>query len=278
LDKLSLISLITVSLPDAIMIALIGLLSIGKFSYFKNKFNYVKIAIFAILSSTALYFIRPIVSDLIEQLIVGILLYSLLFIFILGLKFYESILAGLIGMIILVLIEAFYVPSLLSITRLKIEEVFNNDFNRFLYSSPERVIELVIVYISLRFKLKIFDFDKTNIKKIDYYVQIFTSLLSIATLVFLVAVITKTLLFDRGNIVNSTTMLLLRLNVFISLFVIVILLLAIKNINEYHEKKNMLNNNEFRQNLDYISDLINEKKFEEVKESIAVLKSHIGKL
>lgn len=277
MDKLSITSLIIVSLPDAVMVALIGLVSIGKFSYFKNANNFIRIAIFGVLSAVIIFFSRAFVRNVVEQLVVSILLYSLLFIFIMRLKFYESILASLFGMIVLVFMEVIITPPILALTNTTMLQIYQNDWWRFIYSSPERIIQVILVFLSMRFKIKIFDFDSTNIKKMDYYIQIFVTLLSTVTLIFLVAVITKALLFDRGDFTNATTLLLLRLNLYISLFITVILVLALKSTNEYYQKKHDLNNNEYRQSLEYLSELIKEKRIDMAEETIDKLKQHIAK-
>jgi len=274
-DKLSVVNLFTVNLPDTLMISLIGLLTIGKFSYFKDKHNFIRIALFTVIAAVIFFFTRSLVHNVVEQMVISILMYSLLFIFVIGLKFYESIVAGLLGVIILVVIEGIYAPPLFAITHIDIQQAFANDLTRFLYTLPERFIQVIFIYLSFKFKIKIFDFDNTSLKKTESYAQIFVTVLSTATMVFLIAVITKTLLFDHGNIDNTITLLLLRLNMYISLFVTVILLLALKNTNESHKKKHALNMNEYIQSLDYLSELIRNEKLDEARNTIDNLKMHI---
>jgi len=81
--------------------------------------------------------------------------------------------------------------------------------------------------------------------------------------------------FWKTAITSSQNVYLLRINIFISLFVTIILTLAVKNIHEFYKNKNTLNNNEIVQNIEYIYRLIDEQKINEAKNALISLKSHI---
>lgn len=276
MDQISILSAIMVSFPDAIMVAIIGTLVMGKFFFIKDKQNILRIIIFAIIATTAFYFIRRTVNNINEQLILSILLYSLLFIFIMKFKFYESLIASILTIVVIIIIEAIYVAPLLGITRASVNDLYTSDIKRFLYSFPERGIQIALIFLSIKFKIKIVDFESKNIKKKEYYAHLFVTLVATCTLIFLAAVITKILLFDNGDYNSSTNLILLRLNVYITIFVTVVLIFAIKHTNEFCKNKNALNNNELIQSLDYINNLIHDKNYDEAKEILKNMRDHIS--
>lgn len=60
-------------------------------------------------------------------------------------------------------------------------------------------------------------------------------------------------------------------------FVTIILILAAWTINEHHKNKNILNNNELRQSLDYISTQIENQNIDEAKTALENLRNHLRK-
>ncbi|MCX7749092.1 MAG: hypothetical protein N2645_19705 [Clostridia bacterium] len=275
LDNISIPSLILVSFPEAILTALLGILSIGKSEYLNKKYNILRILLYAIISSTSIYFIRRNVSNEIENIVVNIFLSSLLFIFIVRFKFYESILAVLFGFIITIVAEIAFLP-IFTITGMDVDAVRNTDYLRFLVTLPIRFLEIFIFIIGYRYKIRIIDIEGTAVKKREYYIQLIVYMLSIGTLVFLGILMAKISLVDQNNIVASTAI-LLRLNIYLSLFVTVVLTLTIRNTHEFYKNKTSLSNNEFLQNLEYISDLIEQMNYSEAQEAVESLKTHINK-
>lgn len=276
LDKISIVGIFTASFPETLLFIILGLLAIGKFNFLKEKSNLVRIIISSLIATIAFYYIRPSVNNVIENLIVSFFLYELLFLFIVRLRFYESILSSIFTISMIVLIEALYLGPLLAISGLSIEQMYASDLKRFLFSLPERVIQIILIFLSIKYRIKIVDLESTGVNKRGHYAQLIVNILSAGTLAFLVAVITKALLFDHGNFNNSTTLLLLRINVYLTLFVTVSLLMAIKSLDEFHRNKRDLNNKELVQSLEYVSKLMDNKDFAEAKESIENLKNHIS--
>jgi len=266
-----------VSFPEAVLIAFLSIFSIGKFKILKNKRFFLNILIYAIISSVASYFIRRHVGNELESLMVHLIISSLLFIFILRMNFYESILAALFGLTILVVTESFSLLPVVAITDIDISAAKTDDFMRALLSIPQRIIQVLMIILSYRYKIKIIDMEGTPIKKKEYFVQLIVYIISIGTLVFLVALMTKLILLDQGNFMKPTNTILLRVNIYISLFVTVILTLAVRNTHEFYKNKNTLNNNEFLQNLEYISNLMDNQGYKDAKDAISNLKTHIKK-
>ena len=276
-DEISIISLAFTSFPESFLLIILGILAIGRFSYLKKKTNFIRIGVYAVVMSVLDYFTRRVISSPIENLLISLFASSLLCVFIMRLKFYESIMATLFGMVVVVSIQTAVLLILTAILKINLSHVYASDLLRILMTLPERTIQIVLVIFAYRRRIKIVDMESTTIKKKEYFIQLSVYIISIGTLIFLALVMAKILLFDHSNFTNATNTLLLRLNIYLSLFVTVILTLAIKNTHEFYKKKNTLNNNEFMQNLEYISSLIDEKNFNEAKGAVDSLKDHITK-
>ncbi len=274
-EQLSTIGIFTVSFPEALILTVLGIIAIGNFGYFKSKKNFLRIVLMAVVIALTSNFLREALDNEIESTVINIFVISLLYIFIARLKFYKSIMAALFSMIIIAVIQTPAVIGVSAISGLTYSEAFKNDFLLVLFVLPERILEIVLICLSMRFNLKIIDLESTNIKKKAYYVQLLVYIISICTLVFLSLLMVKILISDNGNL-NSSNSTLLRLNVYLTLFVTVVLTLAVRNTHEHYKNKNKLNNNEIMQSLDYIKDLIEEKELSEASSAIDSLKIHIS--
>lgn len=277
MQQLSIMGAIFISFPEAVIISIIGILAIGKFNFFDNKKNYLKILLYAVISSVLAYFIRNRLDNE-ESLLLYLFISSLLFIFIIRLKFYESIFATIFGIVItLIITEIICLLSVSAITGIKMEEAYKNELILILFSIPERLVQISLILISTRFNIKILDLETAAIKRREYYIQLIVYFISISSLLFLAVIMARMLLLDHGNIINPTNSLLLRLNIYLSLFVTVILTLAIRSTHEHYKNKNILNNTEVKQNLQYISGLLQEKKYNDAQDAVNTLQMYIDK-
>lgn len=274
-DQISILSIFLVSFPEAVIVSTLGILSIGRFSYFNNKYNYVRIFLYAIVSAVSAYFVRRYVTSEIELTFVNLILICLSFIFIIRLKFYESVMATIFGFIILLVTEILCLIPTTTITGVKLDEVYINDLTRFLIFLPERVIQILLIKLSLHKKIKIIDLEYTNVKMKEYYIQLIVYIISIGTLMFLAVAMARLLVFGDANIMDSGNTIMFRINIYLSLFVTLVLTLAIRSTHEFYKNKATLSNNEFMQSLDYISTLVQEKNYSEAKNAIDNLKTHI---
>ncbi len=276
-DNISVLSIILVSFPEAVAISTLSVLSIGKFSFFKDKKNLLRILLYAVITAIASYFIRRNVNNETESLLVHVILLSLLLIFILRLKFYESILATVFGMAILVITEAISLLLVQWFAGIDITQIKEDEILRILLTLPVRFLQVVLIFISLKYKIRIIDFESATVKKREYFIHLVAYAVSISTLIFLAAIMCKILLLDHNNFNNPTNTVLLRINIYLSLFVTVILTLAIRNTHDYYKSRNSLNKSEYVQNLEYIANLLEVTNYLEAKKAINSLKDHISK-
>lgn len=266
---------ILISFPESFFIGILSILAIGKFSFFKeDKKNLIRLLIYAITSAALSLFFRDKVSRE-ESLLIYILITPLLFIFLLKLKLYESIIASIFGLILQVITEVMWLSLVQPFIANNIDNIYSNITSLFLLSLPTRLIQLVLILLSFKFHIKIFDLENKDVKKKEYYIQIIVYVLSIGTLVFLAFLLTRMVVFGDLNEVLFIDGSLIRINIYLILFVIIILTLAVKNTTDYYKNKSRLNNNEFLQNIVYISNLINEENIEEAKKAIESLKTHL---
>jgi len=271
----SYLSFILISLPESFLIGILSILSIGKFSFLReNKKNIVRILIYAIISAALSVYFRNRVSGE-ESILVYALITPLLLIFLLKLKLHESIIASIFGIGLQVMTEVSWLSLVQPFIVDNIDNIYSNTISLFLLSLPTRMLQLALILLSYKFRIKIIDLEGKNVKKKEYYIQIIVYVLSIGTLVFLAFLLTKMVVFGDPNKVLSIDGSLIRINIYLILFVIIILTLAVKNTADYYKNKSKLNNNEFLQNIIYISNLINEENITEAKDALERLKTHL---
>lgn len=275
MEQLSIISFFTVSFPEELILTVLGIIAIGNLGYLESKLNLLKIVIMAIIIALASNYLREPLDNEIESTIVNLLIISLLYIFIARLKFYKSIMAALLSMMVLAFIQTPAVIGVSAISGLSYTEALKNEVLLFLFVLPERILEIALIYLSIRFNLKIIDLESDNIKKKAYYVQLLVYITSICTLIALSLLTVKILVSNSGSL-SSGNITLLRLNVYLTVFVAVVLTLALHNTHEHYKNKNKLNNTEIMQSLDYIKDLIEDKDLAEASSAIDCLKTHIS--
>jgi hypothetical protein len=274
----SIVSVLTISFPEAIAIILLGLLSTGKSEYIRSKINLARVLAMAALSSVMSFFIRKLVGSEIENLLVSFIMFTLLYIFIIKLTVYESTMASLLSLVLFTIEQTACILLLTAITGLNFENVLSNDILLFLFFIPERIVEAVLIYIFMKYNIKIIDFEKVNLKKKEFYLQLFVYIISICTLIFITNLLAKLAIYgDIDAINNSTNSILVRINIYLTIFVTIVLTIAIKSTNDYYKNKNSLSNNELKQSLKYISNLLEEKNYEELKDALDKLNDHISK-
>lgn len=271
----SLLSFILISFPEAFLAGILSILTIGKFSYLKeDKKNIIRIFIYAIVSAALSCYFHNRLSDA-ESFLVYVLITPLLFIFILRLKLYESIIASIFGLAIQITTEVIWLSLVQPFIANSIDNIYSNIGLLFLLSLPTRLLQITLIFVSYKSNIRIIDLESTDIKKRAYYIQLIVYVLSIGTLIFLAFLLTKIMVFDNPNEVLSVDSFLIRINIYLTLFVTVILTLAVKNTTDYFKNKSRLNNNEFLQNLEYISNLMKEENISEAKDAIESLKTHL---
>ncbi|MCX7843306.1 MAG: hypothetical protein N2489_09580 [Clostridia bacterium] len=277
MDQITISSLIFVSFPESIAIILFGIIAIGKINQLLSGRvrSLVKIFIFSLIYLIACFFIRRLVENVIENFIISFIIFCLLYILLLGFKFYESIIASIFGFLFMVIIQIVALSTTMAITGLTLSDAYQSDLTRFLLNLPERIIEIILIYLSIRFNLKVIDLNTLNIKKREYYIQLFVYFISIGTLIF-IAVLMSDIIFFKSSSINTSSFTFERFNIYLTLFVTIILSIAIRNISEYYKTKNNLNNNELVQSLQFISSLICEQKYTVAHDELKRLINHIS--
>lgn len=274
----SIVNILTISFPEEIIITILGLLAIGKFELVRNKRNWHKILITALLLSVISFFVRKAISTEIENLLISFIFFTLLYIFVLRLTVYESIMASLLALIILAIIQTPCIMILSSIIRISLEDVAKSNLMFFLFFIPERIVELLLICLSLKYEIRIMDFEKKSYIKKDFYIQLFVYIVCLCTLIPLMILLARTVIYGGiDSIINTANSVLIRVNIYLTIFVTIILTISLKNTSDYYKKKNSLNNNEIKQSLEYISSLLNEKNYDELKDAVDKLSEHISK-
>jgi len=202
--------------------------------------------------------------------------YIISIIFVMKFKFYESIAASIFAFSLLLLVEIPVAVVIGSILRVDNDKAFTESTTLyFAIFFVIRLLQFLLAFLFYRFKFKVINMEYPNNMVNEYYIQLFVYLISICTLGFLAFLMARMLLIDTNTMVSTQNIYLLRLNIYITVFVTIILSLAVKSVYVFYKNKNTLNNNEVIQSLEYIQSLLNEENYKEADEALSTLKEHI---
>lgn len=154
MDNMSLFDAIAVGTPELSLMLLTGIVSI-KGNVFKAKSfdlkDIAKLLIVSIIFPLSLIIIRRNVHNFIIicliSLIVNILILKIIFQF----NFRQALIGGYLAMFTLIFAETFSTP-IISLLRIKYTGYYFN--YRFIFSLPTRILQIMILFICLRFNLK----------------------------------------------------------------------------------------------------------------------------
>lgn len=277
MQNMSLLQFIFVSFPEQVIFILLGAFAIGKYSYFKTRSNYFRILATASLITFISYLLREKLGLVSESTLLLLFIDIILIILIMKFKFYEAVTASVLGFSLIMLVEISVSVVIAPILGVKDEqELYQNVLNFVVFVLAVRSIQILLAVLLYRFKIKVLNMESTSIKIKEYYIQLVVYLISLCTIGFLCFLMTRMLLFERDTIVSLQNVYLLRINIYISLFVTIILTLAVKSIHSFYKNKSALNNNEIVQSIEYIYRLMDDQNIKEAKDALISLKTHIN--
>ncbi len=277
MDNISILSILIVSIPESLAIFLISILLTGKANFNKKSDLFLKLSIASIIHCIIAFFSRRLSSSISENLLILLFFNILIYIVVFRFKLYESIACTLLGISSVVLFEVSTSEATLHLMKITIEEVYSSDSLRFLLSLPSRILQIILIFIIIKFKIKIFDFENTVSLKKEFNIQLVVYFLLIFIFILISVFLLTPIIFEDTSVINTSDIPIIRFNVYLSVFTIVILALVIRNFQDYYKRKSKLSSNEFKQNLDYLNDLLKEGNIEEAKETVKTLRDHLNK-
>lgn len=148
MDKMSLFSILTVSVPEAILDIYFGFLITGDkvHLYLDDRINIVRLLIAVTLMSAASATLRYILpNNFLLVLVAHIIVYILILKTVYKLKWGKSAVVVAAFMFFLVSIELLYFFPFMTFVPEQAKSIYSNDILRLLYSLPERVIQLFAI-------------------------------------------------------------------------------------------------------------------------------------
>jgi len=276
MQGMSFLKFLLVSFPEHLLFIFLGSFAIGKYSFFKIRSNYYRVLAVSFLMIGLSYLFKEKLGLGAESTLLILFSYIILIIFVMKFKFYESIAASIFAFSLLLLVEIPVTVVMGSVLGVESNKAFmENSTLYFMIFFVTRLLQSLLVVLFYRFKFKVINMEYPNNMANEYYIQLFVYLISICTLGFLAFLMTRMLLIDTNTMVSTQNIYLLRLNIYIAVFVTIILTLAVKSVYAFYKNKNTLNNNEVIQSLEYIQGLLNEQNYEEANEALGTLKKHI---
>jgi len=151
-DKMPLVAVLLISIPEEIMISALGLMLFG------IKPPIGKLVLIGVVQATISYFVRmlPIIFG-VHTLLQG-LLFTVVIWLVLRVPFRFVLAAMLVSISIYTVIDATFVPMLLDITGIPLEVILNNARLRILFFLPQGVTMLLVVLLVYFFDFRLINY------------------------------------------------------------------------------------------------------------------------
>lgn len=152
MDKMSLLSLILVSMPEALLVTMLGFQLAGL------KIMPQQLIIIGIAQTASSYFIRLLTIPFGLHSLVQIVIYILIIRIITGIPLRRVTIIALLGLVIYATLDAVIVPPLLSITGYSLQDIFARDDMRIGVFLPQAAIILLFIIACRRYNFHLLNF------------------------------------------------------------------------------------------------------------------------
>ena len=205
MDKMSVVSIVFVSLPEAILVFIIILTVAGYIEAlnFRDRKHIIKIffaSVFSVIFSVALRSFLPLAT---LSFVIMFLLYPIIMLIIFRSKLLSTILGTVLAFSIFIIGELIC-TIFMNIMNFSLSQVYSNDAMRIFISLPTRIIQIIAVIIICRIKNISFKMDRLNaeqwIQLILFIFMIVSSMVSIESGLNNINRDTKTIVYLMVNI------------------------------------------------------------------------------
>jgi len=152
MEKMSLLVMLFISFPEAMLVGLLGLLILG----FKPKLK--QILLIGLFEAVISYFILSLPLPFGIHSVLQFISLSLVIYFVMFIPYKISLLATLIALSIYASLESLYVPIFINLTGLSYTSFIDDFWSRLVFFTPEVVILVLVNLLVLRFNNKLAKF------------------------------------------------------------------------------------------------------------------------
>lgn len=183
MDRMSLPVLLFISLPEAMLVGVIGLLILC----FKPTLK--EITLIGILQAICSLFIRSLPLAFGVHSLLQIITFSLIICFVLLIPYKFSVLAALLGLSIYGSVEAVSAPFILTLTGLSLASVLDNVWLRLAFFLPEALILVIIILLIQRLNLRLPEHWLELMGANKFYVNKYVPLISLFLIQFVLIIV-----------------------------------------------------------------------------------------
>jgi len=171
MDKMTVTSIILVSFPEMLLILITTLMIAGYKDVFnfKDKKNIWKLSASVLLMLFASVFPRAILPVVTYNFILMLILYPLIITLVYRSRIMPTILGTLLSLAIIVIGESTLFSMSLKLFNLSLQQVYSDDFIRFVITLPIRLLQVIVIVVISKYKKINFITAKLNI---DEWIQI----------------------------------------------------------------------------------------------------------
>lgn len=194
MDKLSVISFFSVSVPEEFLFILITAFLIGRKDILKTRAGLVGVIIATLLTALCTVVLRRYSADMLTNIIGQTVLFVLIYVFILRMGKVEAFLGFSATLLYQFIIEIINVMIMAALTRVAFTEIYQNDMIRFLQSLPVRLLQLVAVIVLAKLPFTVLNFKVIKLTIKVRFTYLFIGLGAVLGIINITLVIKKDML------------------------------------------------------------------------------------
>ena len=147
MDKMSFFSILTVSVPEAILDIYVAFVLTGQRNklYLDDKLNVIRLIISVCLITTVAVTTRAILYNILLIVLANIIIYTIIIKFVYRIKWPEAFSCVIIIFAVLITVEGLYIPIFVNFVSKSLSNLYAKDMLRFISTIPVRVIQVAII-------------------------------------------------------------------------------------------------------------------------------------
>lgn len=161
MDKMSLLSILLVSVPEEFLIVLMLCLLVGRRDIinFRQKSNIYRVIIATVLTVAWADFIRAHIENVLFIFTSNMVVATIVYVLVLRIKWYKASLGVLVIFVIHLVIESIAAIGMLAISGVTLEQMYSNDIMRIIFTLPIRLMQVAIVVLLYNLKKTMISFN-----------------------------------------------------------------------------------------------------------------------
>lgn len=277
MGQFALFNFLTVSIPEEFLMAFFVWAILGK----KDTVKFVNVVITGLVLAFAFVSIQFLVHPYATLAIfLNLAAFMLLIYFIYRLNFIEAIIGALLATVVMVITQAIAANIVLLVTDYSISDLTEDGLLKTLVCIPEFIVFSLVTILLYKHNIKFLNFKKKKKVRQFYFNKFRYMVLQLTFTLFIILYNFRLYSFNKNLFESATEKALIVVNLCVVVLFTVLVVNSVfkmgKTIQKEEELKRKFDGREYFQNIDYLCNLMNHKKYEEVSNILNSIKSEVN--